>query len=289
MGACCGCVSIDQSYVGLLERFGEYQRILKPGFHSVFCCGIDKVNRISLRFQQLNLTVETKTSDNVFVKIAMSVQYNVIDDKVYEAYYRLYKPAEQIKTRVEDRIRSIVPTLKLDKLFLQKGKLADEVSTQLNEYMAEYGYNIQTVLITDIEPDPQVKTSMNRINAAYRLKKATELEAEANKIAKIKAAEADAEAQKLAGKGIADSRKAIVEGLRESVKDFTAGVNNASPDDVMNLIVVTQYMDTLKSIGNHAGTKAIFLPHSPTDILNIGEQIRNSLLSANAVDDKEEK
>jgi len=281
MGAnVCGCARVDQTTIGVVERCGAYDRMLDAGCHNVCPCLCESVAyRISLRVQQQTFEVETKTKDNVFVKIHVAVQYKVIADKVYEAAYTLAHPGEQIRSYVFDALRSHVPTLTLDALFEAKEEIASVVEKQLLN-MEKYGYHIEKVLCTDLSPAAKVKDALNEINAAARQFVAMQSKAESEKLLRVKGAEAEAESRHLAGRGLARAREEIINGLERSVHTFTEHIRGVTPSDVMNLILMTQYLDTLKELGAHARSTAVFVPHSPTTAIDISEQIRNGMLQA---------
>jgi len=233
-----------------------------------------------LKVQQLDVSCETKTNDNVFVNIVVSVQYQVLQENIYEAYYKLTNPRAQITSYVFDVVRAEVPKLELDRVFDTKDEIARAVKAELQKVMSEFGFEILQALITDIDPAPKVKAAMNEINAAQRLRVAAEDKAEAEKILVVKAAQADSESKYLSGVGISRQRQAIVEGLRESVLEFAEAVEGATPKDVMDLILVTQYFDTLKEIGASSKTTSIFIPHSPGAISSVANEVRNGFLQA---------
>lgn len=238
-------------------------------------CPYEKqVGRLSFRVQQLNVRVETKTLDNVFLEAVVSVQYQVLRDKCYEAFYSLTNPVQQITAHVYDVMRSQLPTLELDDVFTAKEELAVKVKAELVEIMTEYGYQIVQVLITDLDPDQRVKNAMNEINSSKRLKYAVAERAEGDKIIQIKAAEAEAEAKYLSGVGVAKQRKAIVDGLRSSIVDFQGNVTGSSTKDVMDLLLLTQYFDMIRDVGSSTNCKTTFVPSSRT----ASDDIRNSLL-----------
>jgi regulator of protease activity HflC (stomatin/prohibitin superfamily) len=240
---------------------------------------LEKVaGRVNMRVQQFRVEVETKTRENVFVKILVSVQYQVLQDKVFEAFYKLQSPGDQITSYVFDSVRSQVPKLQLDEVFEQKDTVADSVKTELSGVMKDYGYAIIKALVTDINPDEKVKNAMNDINAAQREQVAAQARGEADKILKVKQAEAEAESKALQGKGIADQRKAIISGLRESVEAFKESVEGASARDVMALVLMTQYFDTLKEVGAQARSNTILMPHSPGALPDFFEQIQNAIM-----------
>ncbi len=245
---------------------------------------VDKVvTRFNLRIHQLEVKVETKTEDNVFIHVLVSVQYFVQAEKVYEAFYRLRDSSKQITSFVFDVVRARVPKIKLDDVFEKKDEIADAVKNELEEVMDDFGYNILKALVTDIDPDPKVKESMNEINAAQRLRMAATEKGEADRIIKVKAAEAEAQSKALQGKGIADQRRAIVDGLRESVTEFEKAVPGATAQDVMQLVLMTQYFDTLKEIGATSQTNTILIPHSPGNLGDLAAQMRNAMITAGQV------
>ncbi len=276
-------VVVQQQEVGVLQTWGKFNRLLEPGLH--FKTPImDRVSgRVSLRVQQLDVHVETKTEDNVFAVIVVAVQYFVLPERVYDAFYRLQSHGTQITAFVFDVVRARVPRMTLDSVFDKKDEIADAVKTELSQVMADFGYGILKALVTDIEPDRKVKDAMNEINAAQRLRVAAHEKGEAERILKVKQAEAEAQSKALQGKGIADQRRAIVEGLRESVGEFQQSVKGASAQEVLNLILLTQYFDTLKELGQNGHTNTIMLPHSPGALGDLAAQIREAVISGNAV------
>ncbi|MEZ4854367.1 SPFH domain-containing protein [Flavobacterium sp.] len=261
--------TVKQQTAVIIERFGKFNSIRNSGLQLKIPV-IDRVaGRVNLRIQQLDVIIETKTKDNVFVKLKVSVQFKVLQEKVYEAFYKLEYPHDQITSYVFDVVRAEVPKLKLDDVFERKDDIAVAVKRELNDAMSTYGYDIINTLITDIDPDIQVKNAMNRINAADREKTAAEYEAEASRIRIVAKAKAEAESKRLQGQGIADQRREIARGLVESV-DVLNGVGINS-QEASALIVVTQHYDTLQSIGADTNSNLILLPNSPqagSDMLN---------------------
>lgn len=279
-----GLYMVKQQTAAVIERFGKFNKIASPGLNLKIPL-IDRIaGRINLRIQQLDVRVETKTKDNVFVFVIVSVQFYVLPDKVHDAFYKLQNPEAQITSYVYDVVRARVPKIKLDDVFETKDEIAKAVKLELEQIMDDFGYGITKTLVTDIDPDANVKASMNQINAAQRQRQAAVEEAEAEKIRVVKAAEAEAESKALQGKGIADQRMAIVDGLRESVNDFQENVAGTSAHDVMNLVLMTQYFDTLKDVGQSSNANTILLPHSPAGMSDISEQLRNAMITANEVD-----
>ncbi|MDO5637592.1 MAG: SPFH domain-containing protein [Myroides sp.] len=261
--------TVKQQTAVIIERFGKFQSIRQSGLQFKIPL-IDRVGgRLNLRIQQLDVIIETKTKDNVFVKMKVSVQFKVVQERVYEAFYKLEYPHDQITSYVFDVVRAEVPKLKLDDVFERKDDIAIAVKRELNDAMVTYGYDIINTLITDIDPDIQVKHAMNRINAADREKTAAEYEGEAERIRIVAKARAEAESKRLQGQGIADQRREIARGLVESVDVLnTVGINS---QEASALIVVTQHYDTLQSIGAENNSNLILLPNSPqagSDMLN---------------------
>lgn len=261
--------TVKQQTAVIVQRFGKFQSIRHAGLQLKIPL-IDRIaGRVNLKIQQLDVIIETKTKENVFVKMKVSVQFKVIQEKVYEAFYKLEYPHDQITSYVFDVVRAEVPKLKLDDVFERKDDIAIAVKRELNEAMTTYGYDIINTLITDIDPDIQVKNAMNRINAADREKSAAEYEAEAQRIRIVAKAKAEAESKRLQGQGIADQRREIARGLVESVDVLNkVGINS---QEASALIVVTQHYDTLQAIGSDTNSNLILLPNSPqagSDMLN---------------------
>jgi regulator of protease activity HflC (stomatin/prohibitin superfamily) len=254
--------SVRTYTAGVVERFGKFNRIVRPGLH-VLIPYAERVFFVDLQVKQAQFQVETKTRDNVFVQIPVSVQYQVLDDKIYDAFYKLSAPQAQIESYVFNSILGHVPTLTLDEAFEQMQQISAAVKRDLDEVMDTFGYNILRALVTDIVPDAKVKAAMNDINAAQREQIAAQARGEADKILKVKQAEAEAESKALQGKGIAAERQAIIEGLRSSIENFRESVPGATADDVMALVLLTQYFDTLRDIGTRGGSSTLFLPNNP--------------------------
>jgi regulator of protease activity HflC (stomatin/prohibitin superfamily) len=278
-----GLFTVRQQTSAIIERFGRFTRIAPAGLNLKIPFIDHIAGRVSLRIQQLDVKIETKTKDNVFVNVIVSVQYYVLPSKVVDAYYKLQDPQGQITSFVFDTVRARVPSLILDDLFEKKDDIAQAVKSELDNVMDDFGYGIVKALVTDIDPDARVKASMNEINAAQRLREAAIQQAEADKIRVVKAAEGEAESKALQGQGIANQRKAIIEGLKESVESFNKTINGTNAEDVMNLVLMTQYFDTLKEIGLSSKTNTILIPHSPGGMGDISEQMRNAVITANEV------
>ena len=260
---------VKQQTAAIIERFGRFHSIRQSGLHIKIPL-VDRIaGKLSLKIQQLDVIVETKTLDDVFVRLKVSVQYKVIKDKVYEAFYKLDYPHDQITSYVFDVVRAEVPKMKLDDVFVKKDDIAIAVKSELNDAMQDYGYDIIKTLVTDIDPDSQVKAAMNRINAAEREKIAAQFEGDAQRILIVEKAKAEAESKRLQGQGIADQRREIARGLEESVEVLNGvGINS---QEASALIVVTQHYDTLQSIGEETNSNLILLPNSPqagSDMLN---------------------
>jgi len=272
--------TVEQRTTVILQRLGKFLREAGPGLH-VKIPFIDSVlGRVNLRVQQLDVEIETKTEDNVFVRMVVAVQYYVLPEKVYDAFYKLDNAHRQITSFVFDVVRAQVPKIKLDDVFAKKDDIANIVKSELAQVMEGFGYGILKALVTDIDPDAKVKVSMNEINAAQRMRVAATERGEADRILKVKAAEGDAQSKALQGRGIADQRQAIVAGLRDSVDEFRKSVPGTTAKDVMNLVLMTQYFDMLKEIGASSRTNAILIPHSPGNLTSLTEQLRNAMIEA---------
>mgnify|MGYP005737624769 FL=1 len=272
---------VKQQTAAIVERFGKFLSIRQSGLHIKIPL-IDRVaGRLSLKIQQLDVIVETKTLDDVFVRLKISVQYKVIKEKVYEAFYKLDYPHEQITSYVFDVVRAEVPKMKLDDVFVKKDDIAIAVKTELNEAMMDYGYDIIKTLVTDIDPDAQVKEAMNRINASEREKIAAQFEGDAARILIVEKAKAEAESKRLQGQGIADQRREIARGLEESVEVLNkVGINS---QEASALIVVTQHYDTLQSIGGESNSNLILLPNSPQSGSNMLNDMVASFTASNQI------
>ena len=265
---------VKQQTAAVIERFGKFQSIRHSGLQLKIPL-VDRVaGKLSLKIQQLDVIIETKTLDDVFVKLKVSVQYKVIRDKVYDAFYKLDYPHDQITSYVFDVVRAEVPKMKLDDVFVKKDDIAIAVKSELNDAMITYGYDIIKTLVTDIDPDAQVKEAMNRINASEREKVAAQYEGDAQRILIVERAKAEAESKRLQGQGIADQRREIARGLEESVEVLNkVGINS---QEASALIVVTQHYDTLQSIGQETNSNLILLPNSP----QAGSQMLNDMVAS---------
>ena len=265
-----------------MQRFGKFHSVRNPGIQ-IRIPFIDQIaGRVNLRIQQLDVMVETKTKDDVFVKIKVSVQYLVLQQGVYEAFYQLENPQAQITSYVFDTVRAEVPKLKLDDVFEKKDDIAIAVKGELEEAMNTYGYGIVKALVTDIDPDEEVKHAMNRINAAERIKTAAEYEGEAERIRIVAKATAEAESKRLQGQGIADQRREIARGLEESVEVLNkVGINS---QEASALIVITQHYDTLHSISENSKSNLILLPNSPSAASDMLNQMVTSFAASSRID-----
>src|SRR3984885_2111698 len=273
--------TVQAAQAGIVHGLGKYSRVARPGLNWKTPFLETVVQRVSMKVQQFEVQVETKTQDNVFVQIPVSIQYKVIPDSVESAFYKLSDPVKQIESMVYNVVLGHVPKMKLDDTFLNQADIAGDLRDNLDASMKEYGYSIVKVLISDIVPDQKVKAAMNDINAAQREREATVSRAETNKLLLVKQAEAEAESKRLQGEGIANQRKAIIAGLKDSVEDFAKTVPGSTPQDVMQLVLMTQYFDTLKEIAANDHTNAILIPHTPNTLTDLFGQIRNAIIAGN--------
>jgi regulator of protease activity HflC (stomatin/prohibitin superfamily) len=272
---------VKQQTAAIIERFGKYQSIRHSGLQLKIPL-VDRIaGKLSLKIQQLDVIIETKTLDDVFVRLKVSVQYKVIRDKVYDAFYKLDYPHDQITSYVFDVVRAEVPKMKLDDVFVRKDDIAIAVKSELNDAMMDYGYDIIKTLVTDIDPDAQVKEAMNRINASEREKIAAQFEGDAARILIVEKAKAEAESKRLQGQGIADQRREIARGLEESVEVLNkVGINS---QEASALIVVTQHYDTLQAIGGETNSNLILLPNSPQAGSNMLNDMVASFTASNQI------
>jgi len=272
---------VQEKSAKIVQRLGSFSRILHPGIN--FCIPILETvaGTVNLKVQQLDIHIETKTKDDVFVKLQVSVHVQIMKSKVKEAFYELDDPYSQISSYIFDTVRAEVPKLELDDVFARKDDIATAVKAELSEHMEKYGYSIVQTLITDIDPDAMVKESMNRINAAKRNKEAIYEDAEGRKIAKIKDAEADKESKRLQGEGVAEQRLAIIKGFADSVEDFSNTLEDVSPVEIMQFVLLTQHYDTIKDIGEK--NSSIIVPYSPGNLQNLQQQLMEGNLMADEI------
>lgn len=276
--------TIHTKQAGIVERLGKFNRIAEAGLNWKLPFFESLVYTEDLNMQLMDVVVVSKTLDDATITVPVRVQYFILPEKVKEAYYELDDPEDQINAHVENVILSYIPKINLDDTYKQEEAIAARIKTQLTDVMAKFGYSIENALVTKIVPADSVIEAMNDINAARREKVATEARAEATKITMIATAQAQAEAKALAGQGVARERQAIVEGLRKSVEDFEAGVEGIDPHDVMALVMMTQYFDALKEIGAKSNT--ILLPHSPSAVQDLNNQLRNAVMVGSLAADK---
>lgn len=278
--------TVQQQSCAIIEQFGRYVRTAGPGLHVKVPFIENVAQRVSLRVQQLLVEIETKTADNVFVKVLVAVQYRVAAGSESVSYYQLSNHEEQIRSYVLDVVRAKVPKMVLDEVFEKKDDIGMAVKTELDASMKIYGFEIPNALVTDVNPADNVKAAMNEIQTQQRLQVAAAAKGEANKVLVVKAAEAEAESKRLQGEGIAKQRRAIVDGLRESITAFKAEVGSVSEHEVLNLVLLTQYFDTMKDIGVSSGSKVILLPHSPEGMSDVSTQLRNAIITGNEASEK---
>ncbi len=269
--------TVQQQTAVIVQRFGKFARIYRAGLNFKIPFIETIAGRVNLRLQQLDVEIETKTRDNVFVRMVVSVQYLIREDKVYDAFYRLQEPLTQIRSFVFDVVRANVPKMLLDEVFENKEDIATAVRNELSDAMDDFGYDIRQTLITDIDPDDKVKQAMNEINTQQRLRLAATEKAQAEYIMTVRAAEGEAESKRLQGVGIANQRKEIAQGLSTAVADFQKEIKEVAPQTVMDLLMVTQHFDMLKDIGAHAGSKVVLIPYSPNAVSDLTDQMRNAI------------
>ncbi len=273
--------TVQQQSRAIIERFGKYVRTARPGLNFKLPYIENVVQRVSLRVQQLMVEVETKTLDNVFVKFFVAVQYRVVEGSEADSYYKLQDHVEQIKSYVLDVVRAKVPRMNLDEVFEKKDDVGAAVKSELDVSMKVYGFEIPNALVTDVNPADNVKAAMNEIQTQQRLQVAAAAKGEANKILVVKNAEAEAESKHLQGEGVAKQRRAIMDGLRESIAAFTDKVGGVNEHEVLNLVLLTQYFDTIKEVGVSSGSKVILMPHAPGGLTDFAQQLRTAIIASN--------
>ena len=276
---------VQQKTAVIIERFGKFNRVTRAGLQLKIPLIEKKAAKINLKVRELPVEVETKTKDDVFVRLMVSVQFFVIDDNdgIKDSFYNLDNPERQIQSYVFDSIRSEVPSMELDDVFSEKDKIAGAVQRELSGTMKQFGFDFVRALVTDIDPDAKVKHSMNEINAAKRMKEAAKEKAEAEKIKVVAAAQAEAESKKLQGEGIANQRIAIANGMKQSVNEVKGAMDEGvTGQEVMNMLFLTQHYDTVSRLGDN-GASTIFMPYSPNTVGDLQTQIQSSLLSVDAL------
>lgn len=279
--------TVKQQTTALIERLGRFQNISQSGLNFKIPFIDSIVGRVNLKIQQLDVIVETKTKDDVFVLLKISVQFQILREKVYDAFYKLQNPHEQITAFIFDTVRAEVPKMKLDDVFEKKDDIALAIQRELKEAMMNYGYDIVKALVTDIDPDKQVKAAMNRINAAEREKVAAQYEGDAQRIIIVEKAKAEAESKRLQGMGIANQRREIARGLEESMEVLNrAGINS---QEASALIIITQHYDTLQAVGERTSSNLILMPNTPTAASNMLNEMTVSLVAANKISEANKK
>src|ERR1700749_3643614 len=273
--------TVQQQSRAIVERFGKFVRTARPGLNFKMPYVESIVQRVTLRVQQLIVEVETKTLDNVFVKLFVAVQFRVVEGSEADSYYKLQDHIEQIKSYVLDVVRAKVPKMNLDEVFERKDDVGAAVKSELDVSMKQYGFEIPNALVTDVNPADNVKAAMNDIQTQQRLQVAAAAKGEANKILVVKNAEGEAESKRLQGEGIAQQRRAIIDGLRESIAAFADKIGSVNEHEVLNLVLLTQYFDTMKDIGISSGSKVILSPHSPAGMSDLIEQLRAAIITGN--------
>lgn len=275
--ACVCYTCIEQSEVGVVETCGKFKHVAKPGCHFLTPCADQVAGVVSLRLQEHQCNIESKTKDNVFVNVRLTLQYQILPQNVESAFYTLSSPVAQIEAYIFNSIRGKIPLYNLDDLFLERSTIAKQLKEEVDNQMEQYGYEIMNALITEIEPARTVRDAMNAIQMNQRLKSAALDEAEGNKIRVIKAAEADSEAKRLSGVGLAEQRKAIVAGLQQSIEQFHEGVHDLSNEDIMSLLLLNQYFDTLKDIATSSSSSTLFLSHAG-GLEAVAEQMQQGII-----------
>jgi len=267
--------TVRQQRVAIIERFGKFTRVARSGLRMRIPLIESIADFLNLKIQQLDVEIETKTRDNVFMTLTISVQYRVLARKANDAFYKLDNPKDQIRAYVFDVVRAEVPKMDIDEVFQNKDDIAVAVKTELTDTMDEFGYLIVKTLVTDIEPDKKVKDSMNEINAAKRFRMASEQKAEAERIIIVKNAEAEAQSKELQGQGLAKKRKAIAQGIQEAVESVKRAMPEIPSKEIINILMMSQYIETLKEIGKSSNT--MMVPFTPNLLSVLEQQFRTAI------------
>jgi regulator of protease activity HflC (stomatin/prohibitin superfamily) len=278
-------ICVEQSEVALVESFGKFTYLATPGCHCLVPCRDEVAGKVSLRLEEMNCTIDSKSKDNVFLTMSVAIQFQILHESVEKAFYTLDRADKQIEAYVHNSVRGKVPQYELDEIYSMRGEISKSVKEEIDQHMANYGYEIITVLITDIAPAPSVTEAMNLIQTNSRLKAATVDKSEAHKIAVVKAAEADAESKRLSGVGLAEQRKAIVAGLQASIEHFQTGVPGLGSDDVMSLLLMNQYFDTLKDVAKASQSTTLFVSHTG-GLKEIAQQMDEGIVTSSGGSDK---
>jgi regulator of protease activity HflC (stomatin/prohibitin superfamily) len=278
--ACCSCcTTVEQSEIGIIEDCGRFDRAVGPGMTCLWPCKEEIVGRVSMRLREASARIESKTKDNVFIKADVKVQYTALRNKVEQAFYELENPERQIEMYIHNSVRAQMPKYDVDQVFLLRAEISEAVKKEVDDAMDAFGYDIVSVLIVDFDLNPRVSDAMNSIQMYQREKVAVVDQAESAKIQVVKAAEAEAEAKRLSGVGLAEQRKAIVAGLQSSVEMFKQGVPGLGNDDIMSLLLLNQYFDTLKDVARHSSAVSLFLQHSG-GLRGVAKQMQDGILHA---------
>eukprot|EP01119_Soliformovum_irregulare_P014116 TRINITY_DN3832_c0_g1_i1.p1 TRINITY_DN3832_c0_g1~~TRINITY_DN3832_c0_g1_i1.p1 ORF type:complete len:297 (+),score=75.87 TRINITY_DN3832_c0_g1_i1:119-1009(+) len=277
---CCCCVCVPETNYGVMQRWGKFVGVLDPGFSCFLWPCTSVAGLVSTRLRQLVIREEAKTKENVFITLSVAIQYSVEDGHVEQAFYSMENPVWQMQMFVEDAIRSVVPNMELEHLFMEKDKVSNEINEALSKKMQSYGYTIVDTLITDISPEANVKAAMNKINESKRLREAAEFQAETEKLVRVKHAEAESISKQLQGEGVAAQRKAILKGFQEGIEDMSKATG-VEADETMKYTMMTQYFDMLRDVGLSNNKATIFIPHSPSSIATMEEQIISGHVNGN--------
>jgi len=282
MGASCSFVdTVQQDEKAIIERCGEFSHIAPSGFLCIPCpCIIVKAGVVNTRIQELPVKVESKTKDDVTVDLTVVIQYQAETTKIYEAFYRLADPGRQLNSYVFDLVRGVVPLIELDELFSSKATIADSVKSGLTELTNKFGFLIVQTMVTEIVPAKKVSQAMNDIESSKRLRHAALEKAESDKLIIVKRAEGEAEWKRLQGKGVAEQRKAIMQGLQDSVSNFSDAIEGLKPSDIMEVVILNNHFDMLSAVGSSSNATTVFLGHNPAALNQIGKEIRTGFLTA---------
>ncbi|KEG07108.1 hypersensitive-induced response protein 1-like [Trypanosoma grayi] len=258
MGQCFCCTTVGQSEVAVLETCGRFNTIAGPGCHCVLPWTY-KAGTLSMRLREHHFMIRSKTKDNVFVTLKLTINVQVVPDRVDAAFYGLEEPLSIIQSYVENSVEAKIPLYNLEALFIERGTISQQLKNETDAIMEVYGWDIVSALITEIDPGDEMTEAINSIQKYQRLRVAAVDEAETKKMQRVRAAEALCESRRLAGQGLAEQRKAIVAGLRKSVEVMRHDANGLNNEDVLNLLLINQYYDTMKSVAENSGGSLLII------------------------------
>jgi len=273
---------VPQNHVAVVEFLGKYQRTLSAGLNFVIPI-LERVSvQVNLAIRNFLFELDAVSKDKVQVRLKSNLIYAVSVGKVTQYWYELTDPKQTIASFVENYVRSFVATQTHEELLEKREEISAYLVQHLNEKFMAWGIIIHGYQLMDIVFPTVITDAMSRVVASQRLREAAMNEAEATKVRVVKEAEAEKESRVLLGEGVAGERQAIIDGLKRSIDDMK-GIPGLNTHEVMNLIVMSQYFDTVKAIGMSQNSKVMFIDPAPEGANNMLQQL-SAALEANKVD-----